>query len=34
MSKTPFSYKADAEKLIPFLASITGVSETNIMLAM
>ena len=32
--KTPFSFKVDAEKLIPFLASITGVPETNIMLAM
>ena len=34
MSKTPFSFKVDAEKLIPFLASITGVPQTNIMLAM
>lgn len=34
MSKKPLNFKVDAEKLIPFLSSITNIPETNIMLAM
>lgn len=34
MAKKPLKFKVDAEKLIPFLSSITNISETNIMLAM
>lgn len=32
--KKPLNFKIDAEKLIPFLSSITNIPETNIMLAM
>ena len=34
MSKKPLNFKADAEKLIPFLASITNSPKTNIIVAM
>ena len=34
MSKKPLNFKTDAEKLIPFLSSITNMPKTNIILAM